>query len=146
MSITRKNFVIGCLAAAILGLFAVLCFEAARDSSPVYDEPGLMLAGYSYVARGCPEIPAENLRLSEMWFGLPLLAFKPRIPDALRGEKNLVIDQKPSELGALFLYDPANRTEAMLMASRMAVAAAAVALGWILFSASRRLHGPRRAC
>ncbi len=30
----------------------------------------------------------------------------------------------------------------MLLASRMAVAAAAVALGWILFAASRRLHGP----
>jgi hypothetical protein len=142
VSITRKNLGIGCLAAAILGLFLALCFEAARDKSPAYDEPGLMLAGYSYVARDCPEIPAENLRLSEMWIGLPLLALKPRIPDALRREKNLVIDQKPSELGALFVYDPANRTEAMLMASRMAVAAAAVALGWMLFAASRRLHGP----
>ncbi len=142
MLITRKNFVIGCLAAAILGLFAVLCFDAARDKSPVYDEPGLMLAGYSYVARDCPEVPAENLRLSEIWIGLPLLALKPRIPDALRSEKTLVIDKKPADLGALFLYDPANRTEAMLMASRMAVAVSAAALGWILFAASRRLHGP----
>ena len=142
MSTIRSNFGIGCLAAAILGLFAVLCFDAARDKSPTYDEPGLMLAGYSYVARDCPEVPADNLRLSEIWIGLPLLALKPMIPDALRSEKGLVIDRKTSDLGALFLYDPANRTEAMLMASRMAVAAAAVALGWILFAASRRLHGP----
>ena len=141
MSTIRSNLGSGCIAAAILGLFAVLCFDASRDKSPVYDEPGLMLAGYSYVARGCPEVPAENLRLSEIWIGLPLLALKPRIPDALGSEMSLVIDKKPADLGALFLFDPANRTEAMLMASRMAVAASAVALGWILFAASRRLHG-----
>jgi len=138
----RTSFIgSGCLAAAILGLFAALCFDAARDTSPTYDEPGLMLAGYSYVARDCAEVPAENLRIAEILIGLPLLQLKPRIPDVLRSEKGLVIDQRPSELGALFLYDPANRTEAMLMASRMAVAASAVALGWILFAASRRLHG-----
>jgi hypothetical protein len=53
-----------------------------------------------------------------------------------------VTDQGPSELGPLFLFDPENRTEAMLLASRMAVAASAVALGWMLFAVSRRLHGP----
>jgi hypothetical protein len=133
---------IGCLAAAILALFALLCFDAARDKSPVFDEPGFMLAGYSYLARDCPEVPTDNLRLAEMWIGLPLLAFKPQIPEALRNEKTLVTDQGPSELGPLFLFDPANRTEAMLLASRMAVAASAIALGWILFAVSRRLHGP----
>ena len=130
-----------CPAAAILALFAFLCFDAARDTSPTYDEAGLMLGGYSCLARDCPEIPTANLRLAEMWVGLPLLAFKPRIPDTLRNEKTLVTDQSSSELGPAFLYDPANRTEAMLLASRMAVTAAAVVLGWILFAASRRLHG-----
>ena len=128
--------------AAILGLFALLCFDAARNKSPAYDEPSMMLAGYSYLAPGCPELPAENLRLAEIWIGLPLLALKPRIPDSMRDEKNLVVDKSPIELGPLFLYDPANRTEAMLMASRLAVAASAIVLGWILFAASRRLHGP----
>ena len=102
----------------------------------------MMLAGYSYLAPGCPEVPAENLRLAEIWIGLPLLALRPRIPDVMRDEKNLVVEKSPIELGPLFLYDPANRTEAMLMASRLAVAASAVVLGWILFAASRRLHGP----
>ncbi|MGD1032200.1 MAG: hypothetical protein ABSA05_13780, partial [Opitutaceae bacterium] len=67
-----------CLAAAILALFALLCFDSARDKSPVFDEPGFMLAGYSYLARDCPEVPTDNLRLAEMWIGLPLLAMKPR--------------------------------------------------------------------
>jgi hypothetical protein len=127
---------------AILALFAVLCFDAARDKSAAYDEPGLMLAGYSYLARDCPEVPTRNLRLSEMWIGLPLLALQPRIADDLRREKTLVIDRDSSDLGPAFLYDAANRTESMLLASRMAVAAAAIVLGWILFAASRRLHGP----
>jgi len=130
------------LAAAILGIFALLCFDAIRDTSPTYDEPGFMLAGYSYLAPHSAEVPAANLRLAEMWIGLPLLALKPRIPEALRSEPGLVIDRNASDLGASFLYDPANRTEAMLRASRAAVAAAAIALGWILFAASRRLHGP----
>jgi 4-amino-4-deoxy-L-arabinose transferase-like glycosyltransferase len=141
VSIIRFNFGSGFLAAAMLGLFAALCFNAARDTSPTYDEAGFMLCGYSYLARDCPEIPADNLRIAQMWMGLPLLAFHPKIPDSLHGEKNLVVDQNASELGAEFLFDPANRTEAMLLASRMAVTAAAVILGWILFAASRRLHG-----
>src|SRR5580700_10026989 len=129
------------IAAGFLVLFVLLCWDAMRDKSAAFDEPALMAGGYSCLAPGGRDVATANLRLSELWLALPLLPFHPHLPDSVLKSPGLTVGLSPTDVGPDFLYDPRNNADAMLRASRLAVTALAVALGWVLFAWSRRLHG-----
>jgi len=79
MDSLRLNFpsrvAVPALAAVLLVMFAGFCYRAAGDNSVAMDEPGHILAGYSYRSGTGPEVATANLRATQLWLGLPLLVF-----------------------------------------------------------------------
>lgn len=128
------------LACGLLSLFAVLCYRAASDASVAFDEPGHMLAGYSYWTHDGPEVATANFRAAQLWLALPLMPLRPHFPEAIKHLPGLAIGVE-AEQGRRFLHDPRNDTAAMLRASRTAVTVLGIILGAVLFVWSRRLHG-----
>jgi hypothetical protein len=132
------------LAALLLVFFAVWGWHDARNHSATFDEPGLMVAGYSYLAPGAPEITTTNLRLAQLWLAAPLLPLRPMLPDVVAKLPAPIVGAD-SDLGRFFLADPRNAGIALLSRSRAAVIVLGVALGTVLFAWARRLHGDAAA-
>lgn len=126
-------------AASLLVAFAWLCLRATHDTSATYDEPGFMVAGYSYLKPGGGEVATANLRFSQMWMALPLLPLHPRLPDVVE-KKHRLFANGAIELGQMFLADQRNDAMAMLFASRMMIVVLGVLWGWTIFQWSRGLH------
>ena len=128
-------------AALLLAVFAILCLQVARNASPTFDEPEQVGAGYASLTQAPDHgYSALNLRLSQVWEALPLLAFDPR-PQFPSREAQAAVSQQSIGFGRLFFFASGNDTEAMLFASRAMVIVLGLALGGILFLWSRRLHG-----
>src|SRR4051812_26495143 len=87
--------------AVFLALFTVLATWFARSTSATFDEPGFMVAGYSYLHPG-PDINTTNLRLAQLWIGLPLLIQKPKIPDNVLTRSGMIV-REDVQLGREFL-------------------------------------------
>ncbi len=129
------------LAALLLAVFAALCLHIASDTSPTFDEPDQVAVGYASLTQG-PEHPYSviNLRLSQLWAALPLLAFDP--PPAFPSvEQQEAATAEGINFGRLFFFANGNDPEAMLLASRAMIVLLGVALGLVLFQWARRLHG-----
>jgi hypothetical protein len=126
-------------AVVLLTLFASACLYVARHTSPTFDEPDQLATGYYALTTGRHTYTNIDLRFTQMWEALPLLALQPR------PHFPTIQDQQQApgiNFGRLFMFDPRNNTEAMVFWSRAMVTLLAVGLGVVLFLWSRRLWGP----
>lgn len=128
------------LVALFIGLYATFCYRAADDTSAALDEPGHILAGFSYWTGGGPEVATANLRATQLWLGLPLNVLGLHYPDSIRSIPGLVADVD-NRITRDFVHDPRHDTAAILRLSRAAVTVLGVVLGLVLFTWSRRLFG-----
>lgn len=128
------------LAAVFLIGFAGFCYRAAENQSAAMDEPGHILAGYSYWAGTGPEIATANLRATQLWLGLPLLILPLHYPESLRAIPGLVADVE-NGITRGFIHDPRHDPEKILRLSRSAITSLGLILGLILFLWSRRVFG-----
>jgi Dolichyl-phosphate-mannose-protein mannosyltransferase len=128
------------LAAGLLLLsFALGCLSFAWTTSPVFDEPGLVYAGYADLKTGAPKIQTGHPILARAWAALPLLLMNPSIPtDAELRE----IEPGQRELGRLFVFHRANDWRAVLRSSRLMIIALGLGLCVAVYLWSRRLFGP----
>lgn len=129
------------IAILLLAVFALLAGQVAHTTSPTFDEPDQVAVGYASWTQGTHHpYSVVNLRLSQLWAALPLLALEPpprwQSPEQeLEGQKNGV------NFGRLFYFANGNDTEAIVFASRVMIILLGVALGAVMFAYSRRLHG-----
>jgi hypothetical protein len=128
------------LAALLLAFFALWGWHDARTHSATFDEPGFMVAGWSYLAPGAPEITTTNLRLAQLWLAAPLAPLQPELPEITARLPSPIVGAD-SDLGRLFLADPRHDGAALLRRSRAAALVLGLALGATLFVWVRRLHG-----
>ena len=127
-------------AVLLLAIFTWICVVVARDTSPTFDEPDHLATGYySLTTPGRNDHTSINLRLTQIWTALPLLAMHPHFPTM---EQEMAARAHGVNFGALFVYEYGNDTEAMMRTSRAMITLLGVALGHSLFLWSRRLHGP----
>ncbi len=136
----RSSRGITCTAALLLTIFAGLCLQVAHRSSPTFDEPEQLAIGYASLTEGIHSYSAYNLRFSQIWEALPLLAFDPppRLPTREEQKQGA---QQNVYFGRLFLFSGGRDAQQMIFASRTMVVLLSVILGWVVFSCSRRLHG-----
>ncbi len=132
------------LAALLLAFFAFWGWHDARTHSATFDEPGFMVAGWSYLAPDAPEIVTTNLRLAQLWLAAPLVPLQPKLPD-ITARLPTPITGADSDLGRLFLADQRHDGAALLRRSRAAVLVLGLALGATLFFWTQRLHGDAAA-
>ena len=117
----------------LLAIFFILATTSLIQKSATYDESYNLGVGYYLLTHGDRNIPDGGLHppLSSIIHGLPL--FLTEIPESIwkeplahvRGQK--LIDLRDDDW--------------ILNASRLAVVLIGVALGWLVFSWSRRLYG-----
>src|SRR5262245_25266801 len=103
----RERLAVGLL----LATFTLGCLHFAWTTSPVFDEPGLIYAGYADLEPGAPKIHTGNPILARAWAALPLLLLNPAIPTNAE-IKGVAPGQR--ELGRLFVFDRANDWRAIL--------------------------------
>jgi len=137
------------IVAVLLATFASACLYVAAHTSPTFDEPDQLATGYhalTWLGRADPDVAGTNmvytnidLRFTQMWEALPLLAFKtpPHFPTVREQQQSQGLN-----FGRLFIFDPRNDTEAMVFWSRAMVVLLAAVLGLVLFLWSRRIWGP----
>lgn len=126
---------------ALLAGFAALCYRAADDSSAAYDEPGHVLAGFSYWSDQGPAIATANLRVAQLWLALPLLPMDLHFPESGRGGTMLGTGAGAAQLGREFVHDRRHDPATLLRASRAAVTVLGVVLGLVVFGWARRVAG-----
>ena len=120
--------------------FALLSLRMAATTSPTFDEPDQLAVGYASLTQGRHPYSVVNLRLSQVWSALPLLALDPPLgfPDAAQQQAGSVYN---IGYGRLFVFANNHPPETIVFAGRCMVVLLGVALGWVLFAWSRRLHG-----
>ncbi len=123
---------------ALLSLFVVFCVGSGWDTSPTFDEPFLIGAGYSFLKGDEHAQPTANLVLAEKWVALPLLAMKVEQPTE---EEYRVAAMHLHSAYWLSLFRSEQRMFAMLRATRAMNTLLGVALALVVFFWSRRLHG-----
>jgi hypothetical protein len=128
------------LAALLLAFFALWGWHDARTHSATFDEPGFIVAGWSYLAPGAPEITTANLRLAQLWLAAPLAPLQPKLPEIAARLPSPIVGAD-SDLGRVFLADPRHDGGALLRRSRAAALVLGLALGATLFFWVRSLHG-----
>jgi 4-amino-4-deoxy-L-arabinose transferase-like glycosyltransferase len=123
---------------ALLALFAVLCVGAGWNTSPTFDEPFFIGAGYSFLKGDVHAQPTGNLVLAEKWVALPLLAMKVEQPTEAEYR---VAETQLRNAYWLALFRSKDGMFARLRASRAMNTLLGVALALVVFFWSRRLHG-----
>jgi len=136
----RRAGVTWSAAIILLAGFVALAVRMAWTTSATFDEPGFIVAGYSYQHPRGPQICTTNLRLVPLWLAAPGRFLGPKLPAALveHPGSNVTGD---INLGRAFLADPRNDGTALLRVSRCANILLGVVLGTVLFVWSRRIHG-----
>ncbi|MEW5733381.1 MAG: glycosyltransferase family 39 protein [Thermodesulfobacteriota bacterium] len=131
------------LAAAVLLLLVhlVLVVQAARSTSPTFDEIVHITGGYSSITLGdCRFVDVSGL--ADRAAALPLLFMKLRFPGP---ESENYRDGRQIETSREFFYGSGNDPESMLFASRLFMAVTGLLAGLAVFLWSKRLFGNRGA-
>lgn len=128
------------IAAALLAFFACWGYREAHEHSATFDEPGFLVAGWSYLAPGAPEIVTTNLRLAQLWLAAPLVPLQPKLPD-ITARLPPLITGADSDLGRVFLADERHDGVELLRRSRIAALVLGLVLGAVLFVWNHRLFG-----
>jgi hypothetical protein len=123
---------------ALLALFIVLCVGSGWNTSPTFDEPFFIGAGYSFLKGDVHAQPTGNLVLAEKWVALPLLAMKVEPPTE---EEYHVAETQLRNAYWLSLFRSKANMFARLRAARAMSTLLGVALALVVFFWSRRLHG-----
>src|ERR1700719_4658867 len=123
---------------ALLVLFVVFCVGSGWNTSPTFDEPFFIGAGYSFLKGDVHAQPTGNLVLAEKWVALPLLAMKVEQPTEAEYH---VAETQLRNAYWLSLFRSKDAMFARLRAARAMNTLLGVALALVVFFWSRRLHG-----
>jgi hypothetical protein len=123
---------------ALLALFAVFCVGSGWNTSPTFDEPFFIGAGYAFLKGDVHAQPTANLVLAEKWVALPLLAMKVDEPTV---EEYRTSEARRQNAYWVSLFRSETHMLAMLRATRAMGTLLGVALAVVVFFWSRRLHG-----
>src|SRR5262245_20032875 len=116
--------------AAWLVFFALTCSHFAWTTSPAFDEPGLIQAGYANLTADAAKSSTGNVVLSQMWTALPLLTHRPVLPTKAEVDAS---DPETRDVGRLFLFHAANDWKAILRPARAMIILLGVVLGFLVF-------------
>jgi dolichyl-phosphate-mannose-protein mannosyltransferase len=123
--------------AVLLALFALQVHLTARQTSPAFDEVGLLSAGYVFVKTGLWNIVPEHPPLIPALAALPLLALQPRLdmqdPNWTQAPGNIW------KFGPSFLFS--NDADRLLWWGRLSVLGLALTLGYFVYRWARDLYG-----
>ncbi|HEV8073790.1 MAG TPA: glycosyltransferase family 39 protein [Opitutaceae bacterium] len=133
----RPCAVIGAII-ALLVLFVGFCVGSGWNTSPTFDEPFFIGAGYSFLKGDVHAQPTGNLVLAEKWVALPLLAMKIEQPTE---QEYHVAETQLRNAYWLSLFRSRESMFARLRAARAMNTLLGVALALVVFFWSRRLHG-----
>jgi 4-amino-4-deoxy-L-arabinose transferase-like glycosyltransferase len=123
---------------ALLALFVVLCVGSGWNTSPTFDEPFFIGAGYSFLKGDVHAQPTGNLVLAEKWVALPLLAMKIEPPTEAEYH---AAEMQLRNAYWLSLFRSKADMFARLRAARAMTTLLGVALALVVFFWSRRMHG-----
>jgi tetratricopeptide (TPR) repeat protein len=135
MALPRQDRLCSLLALALLATMALQLVLTARATSATWDEPHHLFDGYTVWTRRDYQLNPEVPPLLKMAAALPLLPAKLNVPP-IQGRS------EPMEAfldGRAFVFG--NGGDRVLFPARMACAVFALALGWLLFAATRRIFG-----
>jgi hypothetical protein len=125
------------LIALLLALFALQVASTSVQTSPAFDEVGLLPAGYLYLKTGRWDLVPEHPPFIPALSALPLLALNPRLdltdPRLTRDPKNVAI------FGANVLFG--NDADRLMFWGRLPVLLLALLLGHIVYRWARELYG-----
>lgn len=124
----------------LLLIFAGLAAHPAFTTSATFDEPDHVGVGYASLQTARHPFANVNLRLSQMWAALPLLALDPA-PTMPTLEAIRIGEGAGINFGRQFFYSAPNDTEAIVAASRTMIIVLGLTLGALLFGYARKLHG-----
>ncbi len=127
------------VAVALLAFFAICGLRFAWTTSPVFDEPFFLQAGYTNLTAGAAKAPTANLIFAQNWVSLPLLFTKPSIPT----ERDIAaVEPINREVGRMFVFYPKNDWRAMLDAARPMNILLGLGICMLVWRWSRKLFGP----
>jgi len=138
-TLARWRWLEATAATALLACFALCCFRFAWTTSPVFDEPFFLHAGYANLTAGAAKHPTANLIFAQNWVSLPLLASHPSLPTE---QEISAVEPANRELGRLFVFSPRNDWRALLHAARPMNILLGLGLCVLVWRWSRSLFGP----
>ncbi len=123
----------------LLGVHAALAIGSLRQKSATFDEMVRLTAGYGYWVTGDYRLDPAEPPLAQMWAALPLLGGDWRFPE-LSQPAWWIADAE--SIGRQFFFGLNNDVAVMLRSARTMIVLLSVALGALVYVASRRLFGP----
>jgi 4-amino-4-deoxy-L-arabinose transferase-like glycosyltransferase len=125
------------LIASLLGLLALQVTLTSLQTSPAFDEVGLLPAGYLYLKTGLWRLVPEHPPLIPALSALPLLPLEPSLdltdPRRLRDPEGLAV------FGADFLFG--NDADRLMFWGRLPVLLLSLLLGYTVYRWARDLYG-----
>ena len=124
------------IAAALLGLLAVLLVTSVRQESQTFDESTHLYAGFEYWKHGDFGVNPEHPPLAKMLAALPVLTMgkePPPLPYPYFKMSDFIG-------GSRFLYS--GDADALLLRGRMMMALFSLVLAWLVYSAAGEIFGP----
>ena len=135
----RSRFLPFAVALILAGYF-VMAVSASRTKSSTFDEIVHVTAGYNAWVNHDQRFDPGNGDFVKRWAALPLLWMKPTFPpkegENWRTAEFFLVSRE-------FMFGVGNDPDAILLRSRAMVALLAVALGGLVFAASRNLFGTK---
>ncbi|HWP84961.1 MAG TPA: glycosyltransferase family 39 protein, partial [Terriglobia bacterium] len=125
------------VAAALLGVMALLMFTSSWNDTPTSDDNVALISGYSYLRRQEFRLEPQNPPLMEDLAAAPLLWMNLREP----WDHKAWEEANDPELGQAFLYQMGNDPDAMLRAARTPMILFALLFGAALFGWTRKEFG-----
>ncbi len=138
----KNQLIANLIAAALLGLMAVLMFSSAWDDSATSDDNVALFSGYSYLRKQEYRLEPQNPPLIKDLAAVPLLFMKLHEP---WDHKAWEVENDPDTLGRVFLYHSGNDPDAILRAAKVPMILLTLSFGWLLFWWTRKEFGSAAA-
>jgi len=137
MRLTEKIHVV--VVSSLLFVASVLVLLSNFNTSPVWDEPTYIAAGYFFLKTGNPAMMAGEPMLAKEIAALPLLAVQPSLPS----DANSYVDFSYVKFAYDFFYQSGNNPNLILFLSRLPFILLFIGLGLVVYRWSSQLYGKR---
>jgi len=135
----RSERIITAAAIALLGLMTALMFASAWNDTINFDEGHHIVAGYGYLRKADYRLEPENPPLMKDLGAFPLFFMKLNVPWDDKSWTEAV--EGGWEFGRKLLFNSGNDADAITRAARAPMILFTVALGWVIFSWTRKHFG-----